>query len=152
MLNQKPLLTGYLDAVTIQEKMIKEQLWAAQIYSGEALDAVDNNENLEYVIPKEGAPVWVDFFAIPRDARHKEEAHKFLNYILRPEVNARIASYLWYATPNEAAKPLMDSEILECRSVYPSEEVMGRCEYFNMIEGFTISFVNAIWSDLTVNN
>jgi len=149
LLKQKPLLKGYLDVVTIQKLLINEKLWAAHIYSGEGLSAVDKNENLEYVIPKEGAPVWVDFFAMPRDAKHKEEAHIFLNYMLRPEVNASIASELWYATPNKAATPLMDQEVVESPSVYPSPEVMARCEFFTETGEVAVSIINKVWTKLT---
>jgi spermidine/putrescine transport system substrate-binding protein len=152
LLDQKPLLKGYLDAVTIQKMLIDEEIWAAQIYSGEGLVAVDKNENLTYVIPREGAPVWVDFFAMPRDAKHKEEVHIFLNYILRPEINASIASELWYATTNKAAKPLMDEEVTQSPSVYPSSEVIARCEFFKDHEGETVSFTNMIWTKLTVKD
>jgi len=151
LLDQNPLLKGYLDAVTVQKSLINEELWAAQIYSGEGLSAVDQNENLAYVIPREGAPVWVDFFAMPRDAKHKEEAHVFLNYILRPEVNASIASELWYATTNKAAKPFMDEEVTQSPSVYPSAEVMSRCEFFSET-GAPASFINPVWTKLTVKD
>ena len=130
MHEQKSLIQGYLDIMTIKGLMIEEKLWAAQIYSGEGLAAVDENENLVYIIPKEGAPIWIDLFLIPRDAEHKEEAQQFLNYILRPEVNAAVASELWYATPNEAAKPLMDPEVTQSPSVYPPPDIMARCEFF----------------------
>jgi spermidine/putrescine transport system substrate-binding protein len=144
---QKPLLQGYLDAVTIKDLLIEEKLWAAQIYSGEGLTAVDENENLAYVIPKEGAPIWVDHFAMPRHAQHKEEAHIFLNYILRPEVNAAIASELWYATPNEAATPHMDPEVTQSASVYPTADVRARCEPYGDTGEATPTFTR-IWTDL----
>jgi spermidine/putrescine-binding protein len=145
---QKPLIQGYLDVMTIKDLMIEEKLWAAQIYSGEGLAAVDENENLVYIIPKEGAPIWVDLFFIPRDAKHKEEAHLFLNYILRPEINAAIASELWYATPNEAAKPLMDPEVIQSPSVYPPPDIMVRCEFYKDTGDETPMFTR-IWADLT---
>ena len=145
---QKPLIQGYLDVMTIKDLLIEEKLWAAQIYSGEGLAAVDENENLVYIIPKEGAPIWLDLFFIPRDAKHKEEAHLFLNYILRPEVNAVIASELWYATPNEAAKPLMDPEVTQSPSVYPPPDIMARCEFYKDTGDETPMFTR-IWADLT---
>ncbi|MBW2646069.1 MAG: spermidine/putrescine ABC transporter substrate-binding protein [Deltaproteobacteria bacterium] len=151
LLEQKPLLQGYCDTETLKDLLVHEKVWAVQIYSGEGLVAADENENLEYVIPKEGAPVWVDFFVMPRDAKHKEEAHMFLNYVLRPEVNASIASELWYATPNEAAEPLMDPEVLNSKSVYPPAEVMERCEFFEDT-GKATRFIAPIWSDLTVTD
>ena len=144
---QKPLIQGYLDVITIRNLLIEEKLWAAQIYSGEGLVAVDENENLAYVIPKEGAPIWVDYFAMPRHAQHKEAAHIFLNYILRPEVNAAIASELWYATPNEAATPHMDPEVTQSASVYPPADVRARCEFFANLGEATPTFTR-IWSDL----
>ena len=147
--DQKPLLQGYLDVITIKNLMIEEKLWAAQIYSGEGLASVDENENLEYVIPKEGAPIWTDYFAVPRLAQHKEEAHIFLNYILRPEVNAAIASELWYATPNDAATPHMDPEVIQSPSVYPTAEIMARCEFFEDTGEATPTFTR-IWADLDV--
>jgi len=152
LLDQNALLKGYLDVMMIKKMLINEELWAAQIYSGEGLSAVDENENLAYVIPKEGAPIWIDYFAIPRDAKNKEEAHIFLNYILRPEVNASIASDLWYATPNEAAKALMDREVVESASVYPSPTVAARCEFFKNVGGATVSFINTVWTNLTVKD
>jgi len=152
LFEQKPLLTGYHDAVSIQEMLIKEELWAAQIYSGEGLAAVDENENLEYVIPMQGAAKWFDCFVIPKSSKHKEEAYAFLNYILRPEINAAIASEFWYATPNEAAKALMDQEVLQSPSVYPSTEVDARCEFFNNAGHAANSIINRIWSDLTVED
>jgi spermidine/putrescine transport system substrate-binding protein len=144
---QKPLLQGYMDVMTIKDLLIEEKLWAAQIYSGEGLAAVDENENLAYVIPKEGAPIWIDYFAVPRFAQHKEEAHIFLNYILRPEVNAAIASELWYATPNEAATPHMDPEVTQSPSVYPPPAIRARCEFF-MDTGEATPIFTKLWTNL----
>jgi spermidine/putrescine transport system substrate-binding protein len=143
---QKPLLQGYLDVMTIKDLLIEEKLWAAQIYSGEGLAAVDENENLEYIIPKEGAPIWVDHFAMLRHAQHKEEAHIFINYILRPEVNAAIASELWYATTNEAATPHMDPEVTQSPSVYPTPEIRARCEFFEDLGEATPIFTKT-WTE-----
>jgi len=147
LLKQKPLLSGYFDIMTIQDMLIKEKLWAAHTYSGEGMVAADENENIEYIIPKEGAPMWIDLFVLLRDAKNKKEAHVFLNYILRPEVNAKIASELWYATANKAAKPLMDQEVIESSAVYPSSEVLARCEFFTE-NGFPTPIVNRIWYEL----
>ena len=100
------------------------------MYSGEALFAMDKNEDLDYIIPKEGASVWIDCLAIPRDAKHKYTAEVFINYILDPEVSAKIVNYLWYANCNEAARAYTRKEILESPALYPSEEVLDRCEFF----------------------
>lgn len=151
LIEQRDILQGYYDTNKIKELMINESLWAAQVYSGEGLTAASENTNVEYVIPQEGAAIWMDFFVMPRDARHQEEAYQFLNYILRPEVMAAIASELWYATPNEAAKPLMDPEVVKSESVYPLPKVMARCEFIKN-SGETTQIIGSLWSDLTVKD
>jgi spermidine/putrescine-binding protein len=151
LLEQKPDILGYLDVVKIQNMMIDEELWAAHIYSGEGLVACDENENLEYVIPGEGAVLWLDSFVMPRDAKHREEAHAFLNYILRPKVNAAIASELWYATADREAVEFVDPEVLDSESVYPPPEFLERCELFEDI-GETTLLLNQLWSDLLASD
>jgi len=150
LLTQKPLLQGYLDVMTIKKRMVSEKLWAAQMYSGEGLAAADENEDLVYVIPREGAAIWVDSFAIPRDAKHKPEVHIFLDYILKPDVNAAIASELWYATPNTGASPLMDPEVRQSPSVYPTTSIRDRCEFYSNV-GEATTMYTRLWSRLTVD-
>ena len=96
---QKKFLKGYLDYLTLEDLLVSEDLWAAQMYSGEATRIMSINKNLEFVFPTEGAALWLDSFVIPRGAKHKEEAHRFLDYILRTEVNAAIASELGTRRP-----------------------------------------------------
>ncbi|MGB2599431.1 MAG: extracellular solute-binding protein, partial [Candidatus Omnitrophota bacterium] len=123
-----------------------------QQHSGEGMFAIDENEDLEYFIPKEGAAIRVDSMMIPRDAKHKYTAEVFINYILDPKVSADIANYLWYANCNAAARLFTDEEILESPSLYPDEETLKRCEFY--IEGnreeqrIKEQTVNRIWSEL----
>lgn len=101
-------------------------------YSGDVFQAADrakeadNGVEVAYSIPKEGAIMWFDFLAIPKDAPHPEAAHKFLNYILRPEVVAAISNEVYYANPNLKAAEFMDKELLEDPSVYPAPEVAAK--------------------------
>jgi len=147
LLEQKPLLRGYEDCITIREDLISEELWAAHEYSGEAAFAAEENENIEYIIPKEGASYGVDTLAIPIGAQHKYTAEIFINFILRPDVSAEIANYLWYANANEAAAEFTDPEILEAPSIYPPEEVLDKSEYFTDV-GAAMTIYNQIWAEL----
>ena len=153
LFDQRPLLAGYLDCITLREKLISGELWAAQIYSGEGMFAVDKLEPLEYIIPKEGAAMWVDCLAIPRDAKHKYTAEVFINYILSPEISAEIANYLWYANCNQAARAFTQEEILKSPSLYPSKKTLKNCEFFRPVgtaeeEKRTRQIINKIWSEL----
>ena len=130
LIEQNRLITGYLDVMTIQKKLVSNELWAAQIYSGEGVSASDKNEDLEYIIPEQGGAMWVDCLAIPKGAKHKDTAVVFINYILEPKVSAQIANYLWYANCNQAARPHTEEEILKSPSLYPPADTLEKCEFF----------------------
>jgi spermidine/putrescine-binding protein len=144
---QNPLVSGYFDAITIMNKLISEELWAAQIYSGEGLSACDRNDNLEYIIPEEGAPIWLDNFVIPRDAPNVNAAHQFIDFILEPRINGSIASELWYATSNKEALKFIDEEVLNSDSVFPDKETLNRCEFYSD-NGAAVGFITELWSAL----
>lgn len=75
-----------------------------------------------YSIPKEGTDIWFDMMVIPADAKNAENAHKFINFLLRPEIIAEITDYVWYANPNKDATDLIDQEIATDTAIYPTEE------------------------------
>ena len=79
--------------------------------------------NLAYYVPKTGSPAWFDLWCIPADAKHVDNAHKFINYLLEPEVIAKCTNYTNYANANIAADKFVNPEILANPAIYPSEEV-----------------------------
>ncbi|HDZ55640.1 MAG TPA: polyamine ABC transporter substrate-binding protein [Pseudomonas xinjiangensis] len=101
-------------------------------FSGDVFQAAaraeesENGVNIAYTIPKEGTQLWFDMMAIPKDAPNPENAHTFINYILRPDVVAPITDYVAYANPNKAANELVDPEILNDPAIYPTDEVMKK--------------------------
>ncbi len=90
--------------------------------------AAESNKgvNVNYSLPKEGTQVWVDVLAIPKDAQNVENAHTFLNYILRPEVIAANTNKIGYANGNEKATPLVEEAIRTDQQIYPTPEVMAK--------------------------
>jgi putrescine transport system substrate-binding protein len=84
------------------------------------------NYAIKYNIPKEGAMLFFDLLAIPVDSKHPGNAHLFMDFMLRPEVAARNASYMHYQTTNAAAYPLIDPAVYNDKSIYPSAEEMAR--------------------------
>ncbi|GJD37917.1 polyamine ABC transporter substrate-binding protein [Methylobacterium bullatum] len=112
-------------------------------YSGDVMQAKKraeeskNGVEIAYFIPKEGALMWFDALAIPKDAPHPEEAHRFIDYLMRPEVAAANTNFVAYANGNLAAKPLVKPEILSNAGIYPDEATMQRL------------FTNQAWDDRT---
>ncbi|MGQ3673047.1 polyamine ABC transporter substrate-binding protein [Xanthobacter sp. TB0136] len=82
--------------------------------------------NIEYVIPKEGALMWFDNFAIPHDAAHTDEAHAFINYMMRPDVAAKNVNYISYASGNAEAKKYIEKFILDNPGIYPDQETFDK--------------------------
>jgi putrescine transport system substrate-binding protein len=81
---------------------------------------------VKYVIPKEGAPIWFDNFALPKDAKNIDEAHAFIDYMLRPEVAAKNANFTSYGSGSLAAQKLIDPAILNDPGTYPPPDVMAK--------------------------
>jgi len=97
-------------------------------WSGDVLQArdraaeADNGVTVEYSIPKEGALMWFDQMAIPADAPNIEEAHIFLDYIMRAEVMAKASNYVYYANGNAASKEFLNEDVIGDPAIYPTEE------------------------------
>lgn len=122
----------YFNSSKYIDDLANGDLCLAMGYSGDVLQARDraeeagNGMEIEYIIPKEGAMRWIDLMAIPRDAPHLDNAHAFINYLMQPEVIAKITDFVGYANPNIAATALVDSEIAGDPGVYPPAEVIAK--------------------------
>jgi putrescine transport system substrate-binding protein len=103
-------------------------------YSGDVLQARDRAAeagkplDIGYSIPREGALMWFDTLAIPADAAHKESAHKFIDYLLRPDVAAQNSNFVNYANANLKATELVNEDLRNDAGIYPSAEVKARLQ------------------------
>lgn len=109
LIEQKPLVQAYV-IDQVRDKMIGNEAALGVIYSGEAIYTQKENPNLEYVIPKEGSNIWIDSWVIPKNAEHKENAEKFINFLCRPDIALMNFEYITYSIPNEAARELIEDE------------------------------------------
>lgn len=114
----------------ITPMMENNEAAVALTWSGTAADMMAENEELDYAVPKEGSNLWFDNFVIPKTAKNIEGAHKFINFMLDPEVAAQNAEYVGYSTPNKAALEIMDPEIANDERFYPPEEIKNRLEVY----------------------
>ncbi len=90
--------------------------------------------NLKYAIPAEGGIGWYDMVFIPADASHSDNAHLFLNYLLRPNVIATVTNYIGYANANQAANPLIIPEYYSDVAIYPDDETFQSLEITHILE------------------
>jgi spermidine/putrescine transport system substrate-binding protein len=127
---KKPTFMGFDSGVGGLAKVVGQVASISQVYSGEAIKASKEEENIHYVIPTEGCEQWVDLLAIPKGAANAGLAHEFLDYLLEPEVAAKLASFNNYATPNQKALAFIAEEDLKNPGMYPPEELKDKMEYF----------------------
>lgn len=100
------------------------------IWSGEGLNLQDENPNLVYVVPKEGANFWIDSLCIPKNAENVEGAEKFINFVSDKESALRIADEIGYTTPNKEARLAQPDNVKNNPNAYMPKEVMDRCEIY----------------------
>ncbi len=105
----------------------------------------NNGVEIGYAVPKEGAQMFFDNLAIPKDARNIAEAHAFIDYMLRPDVAAKNTNFLSYANGNLASQPLIDPAILNDRTIYPDEAAMARLYTIKAHDARTTRLMNRLW-------
>ena len=120
---------------------------AGMIWNGEAYMARQENPAIEYIYPDEGVILWLDSLVIPASARHVENAHKFIDFILRPEVAASISEEIGYASPNLAAVATLDEDVRNNRSVYPTAADLKNSEFQTDV-GESITVYQKFWERL----
>jgi len=146
LIAQKPLTMCYTsDQVIVQ--LTSGDSWLSLVYSGDAYQAQRENADVKYVIPQNGTSIWLDSLCIPNGAPHVENAYKWINYMLEPQVAAATASYTRYATPNQAAFKLIPTNVAKDPNLYPPPDVMANCEELGDI-GKAIFIYDQFWTEL----
>lgn len=130
---QYPLVQAYV-VDQVRDKMINEEAAMGVIYSGEAIFTQRENEDLEYVVPKEGSNVWIDGWVIPKNCQNKENAEAWINFMCREDIALKNFEYITYSTPNAAARELIeDEEVRNSVIAFPGQEVLDRCKSFRYL-------------------
>jgi putrescine transport system substrate-binding protein len=120
------------DAQQYLNSLPNSDICMAMTWSGDYAVAAGRAEeagikiDLQYTVPKEGSNIWFDAMLIPKDAPNPDNAHLFLNYMLRPDVIAECTNYTYYANGNAASRKLVLPEILEDPAIYPDAETQKR--------------------------
>lgn len=131
---QRPFVLeyGYID-LTEDSSLINGEAWMAMAYNGDALALQDKDPRIAFTVPNEGTNLWIDYIAVLRASRRQELAFRFIEFINRPANAARLAEYVYYATPNKAAEKLLAAEYLGNPAIYPPEEVLAKSETYSTI-------------------
>ncbi len=135
------------DSDSPHQALLSGEVAVGVIWNGEAYIANSENPSIEYIYPKEGFGLWLDSFCIPQKAKNIDEAHAFLNFILRPDISAEISVEFGYATPNLEAVKILPAEERENRIIYPSENELEQGEFQNDL-GEAVQLYDNYWVKL----
>ena len=131
------------DSDQYSELVVSGETIVGHGYSGNFLwDFEEGESEYDYFVPEEGGTVWVDNMAVVSDAPHPCTAFAFMNFLLDAENGAQLTNYNWYASPNGAALPFIDQEVLDNPIIYPPDQ--SKLEYIEDTGDFEINFTDSL--------
>lgn len=127
-IERKRALRAFLNA-EVRDQLVSGDVLAAQLWSTTAQQAMDASASLEFVYPAEGFPLYPDLCVVLQESERGELAHKFIDYLLRPEVAAGVVAAARTACANGGARRLLSPEILRLPTLFPSDDTLARGEW-----------------------
>ncbi|MDD3403305.1 MAG: ABC transporter substrate-binding protein [Hespellia sp.] len=147
LLEQKADVQAYL-VDEARDEVVAENAVMAVIYSGEAYLGEEYNEDLAYVIPKEGSNLWVDSWCVTKYCKNPENAETFLNFLCRDDIAQKNFDYIYYSTPNNAVIDSLPEEDKNNEALVPSEDATDNCEVSKKLPDDTTKLMNYLWKEL----
>ncbi len=144
---QKNIVQAYV-MDQIYDKMESGEAAIGVYYAGDSLTMIDNNPDLNFVIPKTGANLYVDNVTIPTSAENVLAAHMYINFLLEPVIALDNIDYIQYSSPNDGAIALMDEERRKHPIIYPSDEIINNSEVFLMLPDDTTTLMSDLWNEI----
>ena len=150
LIAQKPLVQAYV-VDEAKDKLIGGEAALGVVFSGEAMIIMDENENMDFAVPKEGTNFWIDSWVIAKDAENVDNAHKFIDFMCRPEIAVINFDHLGYSTPNIAVRDLEEDEDWKNSPViFPDPEVYESQETYKYLGNEMDRFYNRQWMRVKV--
>ena len=156
LIDQKPLVQAYV-IDQVRDKMIGGEAAIGVIYSGEMLYIQNEvkdlglDYDLKYVIPEEGTNLWIDSWVIPKNAKNKENAEKWIDFLCRPEIAKQNFDYITYSTPNKGAFDLLDEEIQNNKALFPDIDSLKDSEVYEYLGDDVDAVYNELWKEVKSN-
>jgi len=147
--SQRPLLQGYV-MDQIFDKLESGEAAIGPYYSGDYLTMLENNPDLAFVIPDEGSNYSVDAMCIPKGAANKANAEAFINFMCKTDVSIANMDFIYYTSANKEAAEQYAADLDELSSeiMFPSQDVMDRCEVYVNLPQETLDLYNTLWIKL----
>jgi spermidine/putrescine transport system substrate-binding protein len=132
-----------------RDPLASGDLMICMAFSGDAISMARQDPNIKYVLPNNGTSIWTDTMAIPRGASNIEGAHAWINYVMRPEVAAKISDANSFGTTNKLAKSMIPDDLKAIKSLEPSEEIIAKSDRIAKLDAETLQIYEGFWTRLT---
>ena len=146
LLTQKQTMDPVIGVDSLKAPMAAGQYALTVEYSGDALEMMDQNEDLAYVVPKDGSNIWVDAMIMPKTGKNSDGAYAYIDFICRTDIALMNTEYIMYSTPQTEVLEQIDEEIKENEVFNPPAEVVDRCEYYDDL-GDALALYNSAWEN-----
>lgn len=147
LLAQKSDVQAYL-VDEARDEVVAGNAAMAIVYSGEAYLGHEYNEDLAYVVPKEGSNVWLDSWGVTKYCDNMDAAMQFLNFLCREDIARKNFEYIYYSTPNEAVLNSMSEEERTNEALVPPDSATENCEVCVQADPETNELLNNLWKEL----
>ncbi|MDJ0621097.1 MAG: spermidine/putrescine ABC transporter substrate-binding protein [Calothrix sp. MO_192.B10] len=131
-----------------RNQILTGDLLIAMCYSGDAVTIAKENPKLKYVIPKSGSSLWTDTIAIPTTSANIDGAYAWINFMLQPEVGAKMSDRLGIATPNQAGFDLLPKQVQNNTTLFPPQSIINKCDRITPL-GKIEELYERYWTELT---
>lgn len=146
-IGMKPLLRAFING-EVRDQLVAGDVVMAQMWATSSQLAIDARSTLRFVHPAEGFAVYADKAAILAESARVELAHKFIDYLLRPQVSARVALTMRTPTANASARAFLPEEMRNNRTLYPPAEILARGEWFEALPPAGQRLRDRIWTEI----
>lgn len=147
LMKQKPDVSAYL-VDEARDEVVAGNATMAVVYSGEAYLGHEYNNDLAYVVPKEGSEIWIDSWVMTKKCKNTEAAKKFLDFLCREDVAQKNFEYIYYSTPNQAVIDNMDDELTSNEAIIPNEAALKNCEVCTQADKKITKLYSDYWKEI----
>jgi spermidine/putrescine transport system substrate-binding protein len=144
----KPAIAAFLTNGW-EEQLASGDVQIAMAYSTDAINLIQEQSNLKYIIPETGASLWTDTMVIPKTAPNVDAAYEWINYMLTPETAANVVNRLRFATPNQVAYNKLEPAVKNDQRLFPSEATLKKCEGIAPVPPKISETFDSYWTQLT---
>ena len=131
-----------------RDPLASGDLMMCMAFSGDAISLARQDPNIKYILPNSGTSIWTDTIAIPRGSSNIEGAHAWINYVMKPEIAAKISNANSFGTTNKLAKSMIPEDLKVMKALEPTEAMIAKSDRITKLDDKVSEIYNGFWTRL----